>query len=363
MALKDAGLNIVWIDKATFPRDKVCGDAIPSNVQRVLKSIDGSLNEKFLQHFTEKVQVEGCRFIAPDKTSFDLSFVTKGHAAKRLHFDHFLFNMAKECNSHVSFIGDASVESIVNSATDVTVRLADGKTIEGQVIVGCDGANSIVRKNLAQPFINKKENIAAVRAYYSNVADLEHKMLEIHIIKGYMPGYFWIFPLPENQSNVGFGMVNRFITNRRIDLKEALKEIIHKDKAISPRFSQATIDGVISGFGLPCGGRKNPISGQRFLLCGDAASLINPATGEGIGNAMISGRMAALHIINSFQANNFTQSFNVQYDNMVYSKLLGDLRIQHWLQRITADREWLINFALKHVSNNNWIRQKVRKFF
>lgn len=157
MALKDAGLNIVWIDKATFPRDKVCGDAIPSNVQRVLKSIDGSLNEKFLQHFTEKVQVEGCRFIAPDKTSFDLSFVTKGHAAKRLHFDHFLFNMAKECNSHVSFIGDASVESIVNSATDVTVRLADGRTIEGQVIVGCDGANSIVRKNLAQPFINKKK--------------------------------------------------------------------------------------------------------------------------------------------------------------------------------------------------------------
>mgnify|MGYP000976819621 FL=1 len=223
MALKDAGLNIVWIDKATFPRDKVCGDAIPSNVQRVLKSIDGLLNEKFLQHFTEKVQVEGCRFIAPDKTSFDLSFVTKGHAAKRLHFDHFLFNMAKECNSHVSFIGDASVESIVNSATDVTVRLADGRTIEGQVIVGCDGANSIVRKNLAQPFINKKENIAAVRAYYSNVADLEHKMLEIHIIKGYMPGYFWIFPLPENQSNVGFGMVNRFITNRRIDLKEALR--------------------------------------------------------------------------------------------------------------------------------------------
>ena len=122
MALKDAGLNIVWIDKATFPRDKVCGDAIPSNVQRVLKSIDGLLNEKFLQHFTEKVQVEGCRFIAPDKTSFDLSFVTKGHAAKRLHFDDFLFNMANECNSHVSFIGNASVESIINSATAVTVR-------------------------------------------------------------------------------------------------------------------------------------------------------------------------------------------------------------------------------------------------
>ena len=84
MALKDAGLNIVWIDKTTFPRDKVCGDAIPSNVQRVLSSIDVSLNEKFLQHFSEKVQVEGCRFIAPDKSSFDLTFVTKGHAAKRL---------------------------------------------------------------------------------------------------------------------------------------------------------------------------------------------------------------------------------------------------------------------------------------
>lgn len=363
MALKDAGLNIVWIDKTTFPRDKVCGDAIPSNVQRVLSSIDVSLNEKFLQHFSEKVQVEGCRFIAPDKSSFDLTFVTKGHAAKRLHFDHFLFNLANECNSHISFIGNASVESIVNSATVVTVKLTDGRIIEGQIIIGCDGANSVVRKNLSHPFIRKKENIAAVRAYYSNVANLEHKMLEIHIIKNYMPGYFWIFPLPENQSNVGFGMVNRFITNRKIDLKKALIEVIQNDSAISPRFSQASTDGVISGFGLPCGGRKNPVSGQRFLLCGDAASLINPATGEGIGNAMISGRMAAIHIINCFQSNNFTQSFNEQYDKMVYDKLLGDLRIQHWLQRITADREWLINFALKHVSNNHWIRQKIRKFF
>ena len=146
-------------------------------------------------------------------------------------------------------------------------------------------------------------------------------------------------------------------------MKKALIEVIQNDSAISPRFSQASTDGVISGFGLPCGGRKNPVSGQRFLLCGDAASLINPATGEGIGNAMISGRMAAIHNINCFQSNNFTQSFNEQYDKMVYDKLLGDLRIQHWLQRITADREWLINFALKHVSNNHWIRQKIRKFF
>jgi geranylgeranyl reductase family protein len=362
MALKESGLRIAWIDKSTFPRDKVCGDAIPSNVQRVLKQIDPLLNERFLNQFTEKLTIEGCRFVSPDLSSFDLTFTTKGHASKRIDFDHFLFDMANEVNSSVTHFLKAEIKTLAVSSSGAKIELHDGNIIHAKMIVGCDGTNSFVRKKLAKPFVQKHENIAAVRAYYSNVADLSHNLLEIHIVKNYMPGYFWIFPMKNNAANVGFGMVNKYIAQSSTDLKIALKEIVSSER-FSQRFKDATTDGVISGYGLACGGRKNPISGERFLLCGDAASLINPATGEGIGNAMISGRIAAQHLISCFEKQQFNASFNHSYDKMVYKKLLKDLRIQRFLQKLTADREWLINFALKKVSRHEFVREQVRKFF
>lgn len=362
MALKDSGLRIAWIDKSFFPRDKVCGDAIPSNVQRVLNQIDPQLKERFIQTFSEKLTIEGCRFVAPDLSSFDLTFTTKGHASRRIDFDNFLFQTAQEVNPHVTTYLQSEIKAIETSATGASIELSDGRIIQSKMIVGCDGTNSLVRKKLAEPFIRKQENIAAVRAYYSNVSDLNHRLLEIHIVKGFMPGYFWIFPLKNNMANVGFGMVNKYISRHSTDLKKALTQIV-LSKRFAPRFAHAATDGVISGYGLACGGRRNPISGNRFLLCGDAASLINPATGEGIGNAMISGRFAALHLIACFEQQHFDIAFNQSYDDMVYNKLLKDLRIQHLMQKITADREWLINFALKKVSKHEFIREQVRKFF
>ena len=362
MALKDSGLRIAWIDKSAFPRDKVCGDAIPSNVQRVLNLIDPQLKERFIQSFSEKLTIEGCRFVSPDLSSFDLTFSTKGFASRRMDFDHFLFSTALEINQTTTSFLKSEIKTIETSTHGVRIEFTDGKFIQAKMIVGCDGTNSLVRKKLGEPFIRKHENIAAVRAYYSNVSDLNHQLLEIHIVKGFMPGYFRIFPMKNNMANVGFGMVNKYISRHSTDLKKALKQIIASER-FAKRFEHATTDDVISGFGLACGGRKNPISGERFLLCGDAASLINPATGEGIGNAMISGRFAALHLISCFEKQCFDAKYNQLYDQMVYNKLLKDLRIQRFMQKLTADREWLINFALRQVSKHEFIRERVRKFF
>lgn len=121
--------------------------------------------------------------------------------------------------------------------------------------------------------------------------------MEIHLLKGYMPGYFWIFPLPDNTYNTGFGMVTSAIKEKKINLRKTLLNIIHSDKQIQKRFTNAVALETPIGYGLPTGSRKVPISGERFLLAGDAASLIDPATGEGIGNAMLSGIIAGKHAV------------------------------------------------------------------
>jgi geranylgeranyl reductase family protein len=363
LALKDSGLKIGWIDKSNFPRDKVCGDAIPSTVQKVFASIDEKLKQHFLNNFIQKKTIEGCRLVSPDHSYFDLTFVNKGHSATRFEFDNYLVELACATNPSVyPFFGNA-LSDIQYEGKNVMASLENKKSLSAKIIIGCDGAHSIVQKKLAGRFIGKAENIAAVRAYYSNISGLEHNMLEIHFIKKFMPGYFWIFPLNNKLSNVGFGMVTKYISKNKTDLKRALEQIIVENPSIAKRFANAETNGKTEGFGLPCGGTKRKISGNNFLLCGDAASLINPATGEGIGNAMISGRLAGAHILNCFEADCFDASFNSRYDKLVYNKLLSDLKIQKMLQSITADRGWLVNFALKQVSKHEFIRERVRKFF
>lgn len=363
LALQNSGLRIAWVDKSSFPRDKICGDAVPSTVQRVLEKINPSFKEDFLSNFPEKISVEGCRLIAPDFSSFDLTFVNKGHAAKRVDFDNYLYELALKKNKNVTTITGSGIQKVASFAHSVNAVLNDGTALQAQIIIGCDGAHSVVAKQLAQSRTDKNNYIAAVRAYYQNVSGLEHNMLEIHLLKNYMPGYFWIFPLKNNTANVGFGMVSKYISKHKIDLRKSLDEIVHDVKPLQQRFKNATQQNEVAGFGLPCGGKRNKISGNRFLLCGDAASLINPATGEGIGNAMISGRIAALHVMDCFTQAKFDEKFNVAYDKTIYKRLLSDLRIQSILQKIAGEREWLINYALKQVSKHEFIRERVRKFF
>ena len=88
-----------------------------------------------------------------------------------------------------------------------------------------------------------------------------------------------------------------------------LLQIIERDPFLSPRFSDAEMTGEIRGHLLPLLTSKIPISGDRFMLCGDAASLVNPATGSGIGQAMQSGRFAGWQALKCFEKNDFSAGF------------------------------------------------------
>jgi flavin-dependent dehydrogenase len=81
-----------------------------------------------------------------------------------------------------------------------------------------------------------------------------------------------------------------------------------------------SLDG-IKGFSLPLGNKKRSISGHRYMLCGDAASLVDPFGGHGIDNAMWSGLIAAKQAIHCFKVGNFTADGMKQYDQKVFAKI------------------------------------------
>jgi len=130
-----------------------------------------------------------------------------------------------------------------------------------------------------------------------------------------------------------------------------LIRLLDEHSRFKDRFDEAELDGKIKGFGLPFGSKKRKISGDNYMLIGDAASLIDPLTGEGIGNAAISGRFGALQAKECLDANDFSASFLKQYDKTVYNKPWKELQISTQLQR-AFQYPSVVNFISKLVHKN-----------
>ena len=298
---------MLLLDKHTFPRDKICGDAIGGRVRNVLNQIDPALLNQ-LDQFTKKTASTGWKLISPGGNEIQVDFTVAGHVSRRMDFDNWLMERVKERNS-ISIEEGADIHSIEYGKNSVILRSKDGRIFETKLIVACDGAHSIVAKKFTGFVPSWKNYSGAVRAYYEGISGMQEGIIEIHLDNRFMPGYFWIFPLNQHEANVGFGMLSSDVRKKKIDLKIALDEIITQSPTLSRRFLNAKRSGEIRGFGLPLGGRNLPVSGERFMLCGDAASLIDPLNGEGIGNAMWSGWLAAKQVQTCFEENRFDQSF------------------------------------------------------
>lgn len=342
LALADSGLKVAVIEQHRFPRDKICGDAVAAYVPDVLSTIHPRFRNA-LNAFTDRQPVNICRLVAPNLKHIDITYSKSGFISKRLVWDNFLFDLASQQNN-ISFFLDHHVSdvSVDQSRQGVTVH-ANDTMFRARIVIGCDGAHSVVKKKMTDTRLNLSHHAGAVRAYYRGVTGICPSTFELHFMKGLLPGYFWIFPLNDNMANVGLGLLSAKVSERRYPLRESLDNMIRSVPYIATRFEKAELVGKIEGFGLPLGSRKVPLSGERFMLCGDAGSLIDPLSGEGIGQAMVSGRYAGWHAKKCFEENDFSSSFMRQYDAQVYRKFWKRHRKNHWIQRMIADRDWLFN--------------------
>ncbi len=218
-------------------------------------------------------------------------------------------------------------------------------------------------KNLTSRVLEPAHHSAAVRGYYTGVTGLHpDHFIELHYLRDLLPGYFWIFPLPGGRANVGLGLRSDVISKRRLDLRQLLDHTIKNHPALRDRFRDAHVEGPVRGFGLPLGSRKRSLSGDGYFLVGDAASLIDPFTGEGIGNAMISGKWAASRAAECLLANRTDAAFTAEYDRKVYRQLGDELMLSYQLQRL-ASYPRLFNFVVRKASRNPVMRETISCMF
>lgn len=356
------------VDKAVFPRDKICGDALSGKVVEVLNKLDKNLVHELNANQEVFLPSWGVNFVAPSGELLRVPFKTKkenttapGFIAKRLYFDNWLVEKLKS-NPLITLHENTEVREVERKERWKIVS-KDGKIFESDLVIACDGAYSSFSKNIAGYKTEPAHNCFGLRAYYKNVSSLdEENFIELHFLQNVLPGYFWIFPLPDGYANVGIGMRADKLNDRKLNLKKLLQQAVAENPAIAKRFESAELVGDVKLFGLPLGSKKRPLSGDGYLLCGDAAQLIDPFTGEGIGNAMMSGMYAASIAAMSISQNDCSASFLKKYDAELYHRLWSELQLSYTMQRL-VNFPWLFNLVVRKANSNALLRETISCMF
>ncbi|MBN2095444.1 MAG: geranylgeranyl reductase family protein [Candidatus Aenigmarchaeota archaeon] len=358
LMLSRKGHKVLLLDKAKFPRDKVCGDACSARGLVVIDELGLLSKTKRQPHVVVNRLLlsapNGKRIIMP--YAKDEKIGCAGYVIKRKKNDGVLFSAAKK---EATVIEGFGVEELIydnGSVVGVKGRDAKGrkKEFRAKVVVGADGANSVVARSVGSLQLDPKHRCGSIRGYFKGVTGLSDT-IEIYFIDGVFPGYFWIFPMPGGLANVGLGLVSSEISKRGLSLNQMMEKAIASE-GIRKRFKNAKQVGKTEGWIIPQGSKRVKNHGPGWILVGDAASLADPFSGEGFGNAMRSGKAAAEVIDAALKAGDTSEEFLSAYEKKIAEIMDEEFKSLYLIQKVSSHK-FLLNLFLSKASSNKELRK------
>ena len=289
-------LKVALVDKAIFPRDKSCGDAFGPGVISALKRFG---NEHILEDEPEVVSTTlfgpkniGIQNYIPEVKNKEDSIV---YVIPRLDLDNRILNLAKK--EKVETFEGYRYNKFSNNEDSISVEIENKEKkkyiLETKLLVGADGANSRVRKSLNLKQNSDWNKAIAIRAYidspnYLEIFEERTLMFEINVSA--IKGYAWAFPSNGDLLNIGIGVPLSVFKKEKMDIKNLLDEFL---KTLKGRGVIVENLRMQKSFMLPFASSRPKLAHDRVALIGDAASMINPMSGEGIFYGMEAGFLLA----------------------------------------------------------------------
>ncbi len=380
--LAQAGADVLLLEKASFPRDKICGDGLTPRAVRQLVAMGFDLDEPGWQ------KNKGLRIVGaghrlelpwPDLTTFP----PYGAVRTRMDLDELLARHAEKSGARLvertSVTGpvlDERTGRVVGvSAKPVDDRgrkVGDEVTYRAPVVVACDGVSSRLATSLGLERRENRPMAVAVRAYYETPRHDDPWMeswLELWDGKpkesNLLPGYGWIFAVGDGTANVGLGILNTSAAFQHVDYKQILRTWL----ANTPEewgFRDENMVGRIGSAALPMGFNRKPHVAQGMLLVGDSGGMVNPFNGEGIDYALEAGHMAADTILQALALpdgaarERVLQGYAAALDGAyggyftlgrVFAKMIGNPTFMKQATKYGLPRHGLMRFLLKLMAN------------
>lgn len=349
-----AGLDVVLLDRRTFPRDKICGDAIARKSLSVLRELGITDTGAFLHEPISHAVLTSPR---GHRVEVDLSSREEPDphmVCRREIFDDVLVRAAR---SRLEVREDTAVADVIREGTAVrgVVCRRHGTTTEirADVVVGADGFDSVVARRLGH-YRHDSRWFVATRGYYRGL-DVARNSVEVHFVDQTLPGFLWMFPTGDGVTNVGLGLVHRDLKRRRVRLRDVHEAVLALPR-FRARFASTERIGDVHGWNLPTPDFSRVLAGDGFLLAGDAAGLVDPFSGEGIGNALVSGRVAARAIERNIGEGESLGRYPAQLREAIEGKEI-DLHYRlRSLARHARLVDVLVGRAEAHLDVLDWVR-------
>ncbi len=354
--LRRAGRSVIVIDKAEHGRDKICGDGLTTGALRELEHLGLSIRA-----VPSWIDVDDVHITSPGgrERRFPLPRGRGRFAsiARRADLDRALVDLAIDAGAEIRFQTPLRDLDLRDDRVRIAVGDADGPDrIEAAWVIAADGMWSPTRKILGLPDEAYRGEWHAFRQYFTDVGDRAANELHVWFDEDLLPGYIWSFPLADGAANVGFG-IQRGGRHSIQDMKRLWPDILARPHVRAVIGDRARPEGNHRAWPIPARLGRRTLSHGRVLFVGDAAAATDPMTGEGIGQALETGRAAVAAIV----AGTDRADIAARYETTLGRGMVRDHRLAGALSRVLsspAGTEW----SLRTAGSTDWTRRNFARW-
>ena len=327
--LARGGARVTIIDKARFPRKKICGDGCSPRALEMMRRMGiESLPEE------KTVVIRQTRLLAPDGSEIALDMPPERHHStiSREDLDELLLHQAMKAGAELR---EVTLEELEQDDAGVRAQFGNGESLRSDYAIGCDGVRSRARRALGLPRFAREQSLYGVRLIYENVTLSRPDAFIFYYREDLLPHYGWVFPLPGNRANAGILLAEDKL--KRTSVKDLLQGFLAVP-LIAEELKGARAPEKAQGAHLPMGNHAGAFAGGRVLLAGDAAGLACPISGEGIGYALETGELAARTLLAECEDK---RSVSDEYDENCKRTFGEKFRFNGEIPKLIANKEAL----------------------
>jgi len=343
------GRSVLVVDRATFPRDKICGDGLTTAALRELDALglDPATVPSWIDVHDALVRSPSGREVV---FPFPEGAGLYGAVCRRRDLDLALVQHARALGIEIA--EGVTFTSLSESANHNLVEVDGVGTIQSNWVIAADGMWSAVRKAVGASEPGYRGEWHAFRQYFRSVSPQAATQLVVWFEADLLPGYAWSFPLGDGSANVGFG-IQRGGSYSVPAMAAVWRDLLQRPHVREFLGPDAVAEGPHRAWPIPARVDRVTLSHHRTLFVGDAAAATDPMTGEGIGQALASGRWAAEAIA---LASDNPVRVRDEYEKTVHDELAVDHRFAEQLTAILR-RPWGARGAVRVAGATAWTRR------